>query len=132
MKALVCGGRDYVNGKHVSSVLDKFGPDEVVCGGARGADDLAVEWAKKHGKVVHIYFPDWDTHGKAAGPMRNQLMLDKEKPDIVIAFPGGRGTDDTIRRAHKAGICVWVSKKSLEEMWDFTPSWSSYEKDPKQ
>lgn len=132
MKALVCGGRCYVNGKHVSSVLDKFMPNEIVCGGASGADDLAVDWAKRHGKVVHIYFPDWDTEGSAAGPLRNQKMLDEEKPDVVLAFPGGKGTDDTIRRAHKAGICVWVSKDPSKETWDFTPTWSNYEKDIKQ
>ena len=134
MKALVCGGCHYVNGTHVDSVLDKFMPNEIVCGGASGADDLAVDWAKRHGKVAHIYFPDWDTNGKAAGPMRNQKMLDEEKPDVVIAFPGGKGTDDTIRRANKAGVCVWASRDPAKETWDWgkTPAWSSYEKDPKQ
>lgn len=32
---------------------------------------------------------------------------DKEaKPDLVIAFPGGRGTADMVRRARAAGIEV--------------------------
>lgn len=42
----------------------------------------------------------------AAGPIRNQHMLDIGKPDVVLAFPGGRGTEDMIRRAEKAGVPV--------------------------
>jgi hypothetical protein len=44
--------------------------------------------------------------GKAAGPIRNQRMIDEGKPDLVIAFPGGRGTADMVSRAKKAGIPV--------------------------
>jgi hypothetical protein len=53
-----------------------------------------------------IYPADWTRHGKAAGPKRNQLMLDKEKPDLVIAFPGGKGTADMVARAKAQGFKV--------------------------
>jgi ABC-type sugar transport system substrate-binding protein len=33
-------------------------------------------------------------------------MLDEGKPDIVVAFPGGTGTADMVRRARKAGVVV--------------------------
>ena len=33
-------------------------------------------------------------------------MLDDGKPDMVVAFPGGRGTEDMMRRARNAGIRV--------------------------
>jgi hypothetical protein len=33
-------------------------------------------------------------------------MIDGGKPDLVITFPGGRGTADMVRRAEKAGIEV--------------------------
>jgi Lhr-like helicase len=33
-------------------------------------------------------------------------MIDEGKPDLVIAFPGGRGTADMVGRARKAGIRV--------------------------
>jgi hypothetical protein len=45
-------------------------------------------------------------HGRAARPIRNQRMLDEGKPDLVVAFPGGRGTTDMIRRAERAGVPV--------------------------
>jgi len=54
-------------------------------------------------------FPaDWKSYGKGAGPIRNQLMLDEGKPDLVLAFhndiSSSRGTADMIRRAKKHGI----------------------------
>jgi hypothetical protein len=38
--------------------------------------------------------------------MRNQAMLDYGKPDLVVAFPGGKGTADMVRRARVAGVKV--------------------------
>lgn len=49
---------------------------------------------------------DWSKYGKAAGPMRNQKMLDEYKPDLVVALPGGRGTADMVSRARVAGVEV--------------------------
>lgn len=76
-------------------------------GGALGADRLARRWAYTVGGITVETFPaDWGAHGKAAGPIRNQRMIDEGKPDVVLAFPGGRGTADMIRRAEAAGIRV--------------------------
>jgi hypothetical protein len=47
---------------------------------------------------------DWQKHGTAAGPIRNKQMIVSGKPDLVLAFPGGRGTADMSRRAEKHGI----------------------------
>ena len=33
-------------------------------------------------------------------------MLDEAQPHIVIAFPGGRGTADMVRKAEVAGVPV--------------------------
>ena len=46
------------------------------------------------------------TYGKAAGPIRNQQMLDEGKPDVVIAFPGASGTADMINRAGLTNVPV--------------------------
>jgi formate dehydrogenase assembly factor FdhD len=32
--------------------------------------------------------------------------LSKGKPDLVVAFPGGRGTADMVRKAQTAGVPV--------------------------
>ena len=109
MKMLVCGGREFSNYTELQRILDGLHSlepvDMLIHGGALGADRLAARWAFSR-KVVAVAFPaDWEKHGKAAGPMRNQRMLE-EKPDMVVAFPGGRGTADMVRRAKKAGVPI--------------------------
>lgn len=116
MRVLVCGGRDYFDyvtfDKELSDIYSEFcegeDPDEVVViqGGASGADMLAKGWSKSLNFKCEEYPADWKTHGKAAGPIRNQKMLDEGKPDLVVAFPGGSGTADMVRRAKKAGVEV--------------------------
>jgi len=111
MRVLVTGGRNYDDLGAVWSQLDAFhalqGPISVVIhGGARGADLLAEKWAIANG-VRHIaYKADWETHGRAAGPIRNRRMVEDAKPDLVIAFPGGSGTADCVHWAHEAGVTV--------------------------
>ena len=111
MRVLVCGGRDYQRFNHVCNTLDELHGEAgkiqtVIHGGAKGADDLADTWARQNHVERLIYEADWATHGNAAGPIRNQEMIDEGKPDIVVAFPGGRGTADMVRRAKAAGIEV--------------------------
>lgn len=111
MRVLVCGGRDYADRARVFVVLDKLhaeaGVDLIIEGGARGADSLAREWAMAHHDVASETYPaDWENQGSFAGPARNQRMLDEGRPDLVIAFPGGKGTEDMKRKARRAGVEV--------------------------
>lgn len=126
MRILVCGGRtfgwhaanerghvtrNFEEIKLFNSVLDEYyqkGPEQVrlVSGGAKGADQLAEEWAKDRQVPIYIFHAPWIRHGKRSGPMRNQMMLDEAKPDLVIAAPGGRGTANMIARAKAAKIEV--------------------------
>jgi hypothetical protein len=110
MRVLVCGGRNYHEGVSLFTALDAIRIDHdtliIIQGGASGADQLAREWCVAR-CVPYINYPaDWRTHGKKAGPIRNQQMLDDGKPDLVMAFPGGRGTADMVRRATDANIKV--------------------------
>jgi predicted Rossmann-fold nucleotide-binding protein len=106
IRVLVCGGRTYSNVHRVHSVIQALPHDAVIItGGANGADTLAEHSALSLGMVAEVYYPNWDKYGKAAGPIRNQEMLDSGI-DKVIAFPGGYGTADMIRRARKADIPV--------------------------
>lgn len=105
---LVCGGRDYRDEESMYAALaDELEPgDVVVHGGARGADALAGDIAGRVlGYEVEVHPADWHKHGRAAGPIRNQEMLDTGI-DMVIAFAGGRGTADMVSRATRAGVLV--------------------------
>lgn len=111
MRVLVCGGRDYDKRYVIWSALDglqrEHGPLTIIEGGATGADTHAREWYKfRAGGECITVRADWKRHGKAAGPIRNQLMVDHYKPELVLAAPGGRGTEDMVRRARAAGIPV--------------------------
>lgn len=108
MRVLVCGGRNYRDVKSVFASLDGLspGPHLIIHGGATGADACAAEWASKRGCESEVYHAPWRTHGRAAGPIRNQRMLDHGRPELVVAFPGGSGTADMVRRAKAAGVTV--------------------------
>jgi hypothetical protein len=59
-----------------------------------------------HGvKCVSVYAA-WHDYGKAAGPIRNKRMLTDFAPDIVVAFPGGKGTADMVRQAKEREVEV--------------------------
>ena len=73
---------------------------------ARGADRLAATWAKRHGVTLREYPADWKHEGRAAGIRRNARMHDTERPDYVVAFPGGRGTAHMVRYARRRGTPV--------------------------
>lgn len=114
MRLLVCGGRDFHDRIFIRDTLDRYvrAGDVtalIMQGGGDGADELARCWALQRG-IPNIEVPAlWDWHGKAAGPIRNAYMIDLAKSlgiEMVIAFPGGRGTADLCRRADAAGISV--------------------------
>lgn len=120
MRVLVCGGRGYDDFATVCHTLNRFVSqiDDIeilIHGNAPGADHCAKEWADSH-HIPTLAFPaDWIGHGRAAGPMRNQKMIDEGKPDIIVAFPGGKGTADMTRRAQEAGLFVIGPDSFMDE-----------------
>ena len=126
MRVLVFGGRNYSDSAKVYAALDDLkrtsGVTAIIEGGATGADALARKWAKDNGIVPITERAAWSdlTHRDAvlrnrqdgsqydarAGIRRNQLMLDKHRPQICVGFPGNDGTKDMMRRAKAAGIEV--------------------------
>ena len=123
-RVLVCGGRDYgttmtddgyyvPNREQIKSFRDymdallvEFPDMLVIHGAAKGADTLASKWAKDR-NIEQLSFPaEWNKYGKAAGFLRNTEMLEAGKPDLVIAFSGGTGTDMMCKIASAAGVEV--------------------------
>jgi hypothetical protein len=112
MRILVCGGRNYINDIKMKEVLDQYllNIDVIIHGGARGADTLAGDWAFLMNVPTEIYYADWNKHGRSAGHIRNAQMLKDGKPDLIIAFPGGKGTEDMVRQALKTTVEVFRVK----------------------
>lgn len=115
---LVCGGRDfdsYTSAREAIEILFWVYGDRlrIMHGDARGADRLAARIADDLGIPCKAFPADWTTHGKKAGPIRNQQMLDylkmcrrKGHSVQVLAFPGGRGTAHMIEIAENAAVTV--------------------------
>ena len=107
MKIIVTGGRDYPDEQAVFKALDNLAPSEIAHGGCpTGADKWAHAWAQQTGVKETIYPANWKSYGLSAGPRRNAEMVANFGADMVLAFPGGRGTTDTVSRAKRAGIRV--------------------------
>lgn len=110
MKILACGDRFWNDKEKIRARLSVLPQGtEIIHGAARGADSIAGMLARALGFSVRAFPADWNKHGKAAGPIRNRLMLD-QKPDLVIAFHSNlaesRGTKDTVEEAKRRGITV--------------------------
>jgi hypothetical protein len=129
MKVLVCGGRKFADRDMVWHTLDTglayYGVLTVIQGDCEtGADLFAREWARRHEDYVDLISEpaqwrdlshedaiirvrkDGTKYDAKAGIRRNQIMLEKYDPDRVLAFPGGKGTRDMVKRAEKASIKV--------------------------
>lgn len=76
----------------------------IVCGGARGADELGAQYAREKGFIVDLFPADWDKYGKSAGYRRNVQMA--ENADAVIVFWDGksRGSKHMIDTAKEKAL----------------------------
>ena len=109
---IVCGGRNFADYTLLCLTLDAIDPrPEIVAhGAATGADALAGHWARLSGATEMAFTANWGRYGPSAGPRRNAEMLAQMAPRLVVAFPGGRGTADMVRKARAAGVPVMEVK----------------------
>jgi hypothetical protein len=109
VRLIIAGGREFEGlREHVAYLNDfheQYRVREVLCGEARGADDFGKRWAESKGIPVASFPADWG-RGRAAGPIRNQQMADNA--DALVAFPGGRGTENMILVAVRRGLFIHV------------------------
>jgi len=109
-KVLVCGDRNWTNYWIIYDVLSKLDKNIIIIhGNARGADIMAGTIASKLGMKVIPVPAEWEKYGKAAGVIRNRVMLDM-KPNLVIAFHNNiersKGTKDCVKEAQRRSIEV--------------------------
>jgi hypothetical protein len=118
-RVLVCGSRTWSDGGIVWRTLDELNPTVIIEGCADGADRWAELWAKEHHVPIEHFPADWKHLGRAAGPIRNQAMLDGGAPDLVVGFDmGTSGTRDMLRKAGKTHVPIKVVYGSTPEVDD--------------
>lgn len=110
MRVIIAGGRNYHNYDTLLEAIQEsqFNITTVVCGGAAGVDTLGERYGQEMNLQIAYFYPDWATHGRAAGPIRNRKMA--ENADALIALWNGesRGTKNMIETATKLGLMVFV------------------------
>lgn len=112
LKVIIAGGRDYKMSREdfdwLTNIFNELGGiDEVITGGAPGADHYAEVWAEYNFIKVTVFPAQWTYYGRAAGPIRNKEMLDYAGDNaILLLFPGGAGTADIKRQAEKRGVRI--------------------------
>lgn len=108
MRVCITGGRDFLDHNKVYSTLDYAydkKPFILISGGARGVDSLGIDWARERNVACEVHPAHWKLHGNRAGILRNIQML-KSGIDVLVAFPGGRGTSHMVMICKEAGIPV--------------------------
>ena len=110
MRVLVCGGRNYDDWAYIVRVLDRVHArqpiTQLIEGGATGADELARRWAQARGIEVATFLADRVRYQDRAGPIRNAQMLREGRPELVVAFKGGRVTAHMVTIASAALVPV--------------------------
>lgn len=109
MKVAIIGSRTFNNKEKFLSIVSKLPITKIVSGEALGADKLAKEYARENNIEYIGHKAKWITYGKAAGPIRNRLVIDDDI-DEVIAFWDMKspGTKDAILYANKIGKKVTI------------------------
>ena len=108
MIVAVCGGRDYrLTADDRAALLGihaQHGISQLLHGDCRGADRDAETWARTLDIPTQAYEAAWELYGKAAGPIRGKNMVDD--CDMLIVFPGGKGTQHAVSYAKKQGKVI--------------------------
>lgn len=110
MSVIACtGGRDFTDKNFVYQIMDYacgyYNIHKIIVGDAKGVDMLVCEWCLEALMPHEIFVADWKIHGRAAGPIRNQAMLDCH-PEYLLAFPGGIGTNGCVKLAKRMWIPI--------------------------
>ena len=136
VRLAVVGSRTFGDYALMCEVLGRFEITEIISGGARGADALALDsagaalrhgsqsdpraslgppcqglaerYAHERGLPIKVFPADWGTHGRSAGFLRNRKIV--AEADEVVAFWYGRcrGTQHTIGLARTSGKVVYI------------------------
>lgn len=113
MRLLICGDRNYNDKERIKEEIESLIKKDyfiecIIEGEANGADKLGREVGEELNIPIKAFPADWEKHGKAAGPIRNQQMIAEGRPDYILAFhksiEKSKGTMDMLQRALKNNI----------------------------
>lgn len=121
MKLIIAGSRTIKPSLGlIENLLNTFKlyPNEIVSGTAGGVDRAGENYVKEYntncwhldlnGEVtLKTFSADWDTHGKAAGPIRNKQMAEYADALLLIWDGESRGSANMKREMQKLGKPIY-------------------------
>lgn len=112
MNIIIAGSREFNNYELLSDkckhFLKNLGDIQIVCGCAKGADELGEKYAIDNELDIAYFVPNWEKYGQGAGPVRNKSMA--RYADGLIAFWNGKskGTKNMIETAKQHNLNVRI------------------------
>ena len=106
MKLAIIGSRTFENYDLLKKTLEPYKSKItlVISGGAKGADFLGEKWAIENKTQTLIFLADWNKHGKKAGFIRNEDII--QNCDYCIAFWDG----ESFGTKHSLSLCEKYNK----------------------
>lgn len=112
-RVIIAGSRASVAQRDVNRAMERYVdaygvPTQIIHGGAPGADRFGHAWARIVGIPVLVMEPDWQMHGRAAGPIRNRAMADCAQGLVAVWNGMSPGTESMIRAAQYLRLKIVV------------------------
>lgn len=95
MKLAILGSRSVTEFKLMDYILPS-GVDEIVSGGAKGADSIGEKIAKEKGIRLTIFYPDYKKYGRRAPVIRNKLIAEYADQAIILWDGKSKGAKNSI------------------------------------
>ena len=112
VKLVIAGSRNFNDYVRFVNEVNSFIFDEkidnaeitILSGGAKGADQMAEKYANASNYALQVFYPDWDSYGRAAGPIRNAEMAANATHAIIFWDGVSRGSLSMIKEAQKKNL----------------------------
>lgn len=115
MRLLIAGSRTFADYEYLAKMLDAVTSKvkahiTVICGDAKGADQLGATWAYLNGHDVEHYPANWEVLGRGAGMVRNREMVKTATHACYFWDGKSAGTKGCIAEAKAKGIPIriWI------------------------
>lgn len=109
MKLIIAGTRTFDDYGLLCESIDRMnGVEEIISGGASGADSLGELYAKANELSIKRFPADWNKHGKSAGYIRNKEMAEYATHCIVFWDGISKGSKHMIDLAKEKGLTTTV------------------------
>jgi hypothetical protein len=110
VKTIIAGSRSITDMRYIEEAVacSQFEITEIVSGGAKGIDTLAITYAQQHRIPLTIMRANWDQYGKSAGFRRNGKMANYADALIAIWDGQSRGTLHMINVAKERKLKVYT------------------------